>query len=200
MDEREREPGAASRDVLEAVEFTAVEDPPRPGIVAELDRVAVNGGCELVAIDVVDPRGALDDPDEHVHVVVSARPFLHAVLQSEAANEAIPALSTRSGFGGHDGEPSFEWFHPLTIDGHVAWLLVRGGAYERWERPQAEAKELGRAFVETLFGDRYEDVTARHSTDQWSDWFETVPHWDDTLYCYDAREKRIWVLLFSDTD
>lgn len=194
------EPGDASREVLDDVEFAAVADPPRPDVVDELDRVAVNGGCELLALDVRDPRGRLDEPDVGIHTVVGAEPFLDAVLRSDAVNDALPALSTREGFGGHHGTPTFEWFHPLTIDGHVAWLLVRGGAYEGWERPQSEAKALGRGFVEVLFGDRYEDVTARHSTDQWSDWFATVPHWDDTLYCYDAREKRVWLLLFSDTD
>lgn len=192
--------GREAERLAERVSFAPAPDPVRPAIVAELDAVAVNGGCALLAIDVEDD-GALDALDRPAAFeAVSSEGFLHAVLTSEAANEACPALDTRGGFGGADGSPAFEWSHALTTAGHVAWLLVRGGAYGEFDGSHAEAKALGEGFVDDLFGDRYEDVAVRRTTDRWSDWFATVPHWDETLVCCDVAETRVWVLLFTDTD
>jgi len=185
----------------EHVGFDPVGEPPRPKLVDELDAVAVNGGCELVGLDIEDPGGVLSAADRaRAHGLVTDRAFIRSVLTSDAFDSAVTGLDTRDGFAGPDPDPDFEWFHATKVDGHAAWLLVRGGAYARFDGSQAEAKALGREFVDALFGDRYEDVACRRSTDQWSDWFVGIPHWDETLYLCDVRARRAWVLLLSDTD
>lgn len=188
------------RRLQEHLSLSRLSLDPVPRIVTELDAVSANGGCVLIGLSVEDPDAICEYFEASNMSADNTEAFFTAVLTSDAINDALPALETRDGFGGSHETVDFEWLYPTKVDGHVAWLLVRGGAYDSFDGSAAEAKEMGRAFFATLCDDRYEDLTVRRSTTQWSDWFQGTVHWDETLCLFDEGHNRIWVCLFTDTD
>lgn len=106
-------------------------------------------------------------------------------------------------FRGIDAEAledrGFEWITPLTLDGELASLLVRGGAYVNFEGTAREAKALGAAFCEALCGERILEIEVYRSKLPWSKWFRDVAS-DSTFVVVDRQLQRIVVLAATDTD
>jgi hypothetical protein len=87
----------------------------------------------------------------------------------------------------------------FTLDGELAQALFQGGAYTQFTGTASEAKELGRAFVQALFGDRYDEIVVYHSNVAWAAWFRDIA-WDTTWVMIDQRHLTIDVLCITDTD
>lgn len=93
----------------------------------------------------------------------------------------------------------FEWSSSLTLDGELARLLVAGGAYEKFEGTQKEAKLLGACVADSLFSDRFIDVLVFRCWKPWSSWFCDVA-WDCTTILIDKRLQVVTVLVSTDSD
>jgi hypothetical protein len=87
----------------------------------------------------------------------------------------------------------------FTLDGELAETLVNGGAYEKFRGSGAQAKQIGRAFCESLYGDRFEEVQIYKSWTAWSSWFGDVA-WDGTCFGLDKRSRYLWMLCVTDED
>lgn len=134
--------------------------------------------------------------------------LLENFLRSEELNASIDGLNTLNGFRETDygGEsikrPSDDFrYNALFVEGYVAWLLTRGGAYYGME-DKAKAKQLGRNFDEEIIEGRYNDFKSvwRMENIQWSDWFWGVEHWDETLVMADYGKQEVWILMFTSSD
>lgn len=186
-------------------------------VISELDEIADNGGALLRKFQIVDEDGVFEYDKEKPHgtigVMLERSGFLHDFLCSKELNESIDGLNTEDGFSGihwnadyangvvsEDGEQEFEWYHPLLVDGYLAWTLVKGGAYTWFDGTQAEAKALGRQFQREVIGNRYGSFNAWRVSAQWSEWFEGTDHWDETHILVDDDEMVIWLSMFTDTD
>jgi len=175
-------------------EAVPVGDDPLLEYVDTLDGLLVNGGAELARLrvpenDTFDWYAAANRLGE---VGVAER-----LLASDAPNDAVPALDTRDGV---TAAPDPERVHSLVLAGHLAVVLVQGGAYRSFEGSHAEARELAERARAALFGERYGEVAVRRSGAQWSDWFRGVPHPDDTWVALDRRTREVSVLVATDTD
>lgn len=187
-------------------------------VVSELDDVADNGGALVRKFRIVDEDGVFEyvqeTPNSSIYGMLTGSGFLHDFLRSTELNESIDGLGTEGGFSGYhwnadygegvksiDGDQEFDWYNSLFVDGYLAWLLVRGGAYTSVDMTHAEAKALGRQFEREVIGSRYESFHAwRLEEVQWSKWFRGTTHWDETLILADEDEKVVWLFLFTSTD
>ena len=95
--------------------------------------------------------------------------------------------------------PELTYLDSLVLDGHIALTLLGPGAYQAFRGTAAEAKELGRAAYDAMFGSRYEDVWVYTSGKAWCPWFFNV-NWDFTWIMIDDRENKLWLLCVTDTD
>ena len=195
------------------LEERPVENDVVRSVVDEVDAVSTNGKALIRSFRIVDEDGVFEyvreTPNSSLHGLLESGGFLETFLQSEALNDSIEGLNTRGGFLGYHWNPDhprvdereFEWYHPLFVDGYVAWILARGGAYDRYAGSNAEAKALGRQFEREIVGDRYESFRAwRLPEIQWSEWFVGIPHWDETLILADLDGKLLWLFMFTSTD
>ncbi|MEQ4210447.1 hypothetical protein [Actinopolymorpha sp. B9G3] len=87
----------------------------------------------------------------------------------------------------------------LNLDGILATIIVRGGAYKSFQRSAAEAKRLADEAVAALTGRRYEDFRLDRTHEPWTPWFFDVA-WDHTLVLTDYRKAEMTVLCVTDTD
>lgn len=124
--------------------------------------------------------------------------FFGHFLGSAAVRKALPELRIPDSLDGDLGF-SESWSGTLTLDGELAAILVRGGAYERFPGSPAEAKQLGMAFVETVVGTRHDQFHVYRSHRRWSGWFFDVA-WDGTYVLIDCANKETTLLCITDTD
>ena len=152
----------------------------------------VNGGAHVAAFDVTDS-------DEVAAWFIRRNRAEYGLadqlIRSAAFAEAMPAV-TSLGFVGTAG---FERSRSLLLDGELACSLQWGGAYTHPDLPGAQAKALGSAFCDSLFGDRYDDVDVDYSSARWSHWFKGVA-WDSTWVITDKRHRHLTVLCITDVD
>jgi len=92
--------------------------------------------------------------------------------------------------------PQLEWGSSFTLDGEIAEVVFRGGAYERYTGTPAQAKELGVRFCDEAFGNRYHEVRAYRTFDRWHEWFRYVE--GVTWLWLDKRRREIWLLCVTD--
>jgi hypothetical protein len=96
--------------------------------------------------------------------------------------------------------PGFRLRTPLGMEGDLASMLLRGGAYEDFQGSIEQARSLSRRFMEAIFGvDFPRQVWVAHSDQPWAKWFEDVA-WDGTFVVQEYRHKRIVLLCVTDTD
>ncbi len=199
-----------------SVEERPIDDEIILEVMDEIDGCPKNGGALLRKFEIVDDDGVFEyvseTPNASRYSLLQTSGFLHDFLRSKELNESIEGLNTENGFSGYhwkekDGEPigadeeqELDWYHSLHVDGYLAWVMCRGGAYESFGGTQAEAKSLGRQFDQAVINDRYEDFFAwRIPNKQWSEWFIGVIHWDETLLLVDKEKKVIWLFMFTST-
>jgi len=205
------------------LEELSVENERVRSVVSELDDAVTNGGALVRKFRILDEDGVFEYVQEtrngSVYDLLEHGGFLHDFLRSTELNESVDGLDTEEGFSGYhwnanptDGivsgdvasernDQQFDWFHPLYVDGYLAWVLVRGGAYSSFDGTQAEAKALGRQFEQEVIDGRYESFYAWRLEDvQWSEWFLGVPRWDETLLLVDGAERIVWLFMFTSTD
>ena len=99
------------------------------------------------------------------------------------------------------GEPpafDLETSGPLLLEGELAGLLSRGGAYVRFAGTDAEAKRLAADAARDLLQDRYEDFRVYFSCAVWTPWFDDVA-WDATWLLVDDVNMEVTVLVTTDT-
>jgi hypothetical protein len=160
---------------------------------SELRRLNVNGGAAYAAF-AVSGNAEFDwfaKRNRWDEVSFFSRFLTHATVRS-----ALPDVTKEPRF---DERASFEWGSSLSLDGELARKLVMGGAYEKFDRPPREAKQLAIAVCDALFGDRYLDVEVFHCWNAWSDWFCDVA-WDHTCIIIDKRKQTVAVVASTDTD
>lgn len=129
-----------------------------------------------------------------------AYPTFRTLLESEAARSALPQILDPSPFP-LGTPPDFDGVAggPLLLDGELAALLVRGGAYERFRGTHREAKAIAVAAARDLIDDRYEDFEVFHSYRAWSPWFFDNA-WDQTWLLVDRRDAEVTLICTTDTD
>jgi hypothetical protein len=182
---------------------TAFEPAPAPQgpavrqLLEGLARTHANGGVLLARLRATTPPPgrwftftSFLDVDQDVH----------DLLGSAAARAALADLGLPDPWP-HARPPRFEWTldGPLTLDGELAGVLVRGGAYVRFDGTAAQAKALAVAAVDELLQDRFEDVLVWGTSDPWTPWFQGVA-WDRTWLVVDRARGEVTVLCVTDTD
>lgn len=198
------------------------EDIKNENLIEVIDKIASvspNAKTVLRKFKIVEDEGIFEhvESDNRAEEAITATQsliesgrFIHRFLTSTELNKSVEGLNTENGFSGwhwndHEDQTNddreLEWYQPVFVDGYIAWLMIRGGAYGRFEGTQAEAKEWGRQFETELFEEKYEDFFVRRiNNKQWSEWFTGTQHWDDTLITVNVKEKRIWLFMFTATD
>lgn len=195
-----------------SIEELEIQNDQIQGVMTAVDDSPANGGALLRKFRILDEDGVFEyvrkTPNASVNNMLRFSGFLHDFLRSKELNDSIEGLNTEDGFSGYhwhedqqESDREFDWYHPLYVDGYLAWVMVRGGAYASFEGTQAEAKAFGRQFDQNVFEDRYEDFSVwRIQNEQWSEWFVGTIHWDETLLIADEEAKLIWLFMFTSTD
>jgi hypothetical protein len=98
-----------------------------------------------------------------------------------------------------DLNSKFEWLSPLLMPGYMAWALDSGGAYERPKMKAMQMRDLANAAVDQMVGGRYENALFFHSNTPWAEFFMDVA-WDHTWILTQLEERRVHVILATDTD
>lgn len=87
----------------------------------------------------------------------------------------------------------------LGLDGDLAEVIVEGGAYEAFNGPACDAKDIASAAVDALTERRYEDFRLESSEVAWTPWFKNVA-WDATFVLTDRARCETTVLCITDAD
>jgi hypothetical protein len=122
--------------------------------------------------------------------------FFGRFWQARSVAAALPYPPHEPNLVGHS---EFAWTQRVALPGILATPLVRGGAYESWNRTAREAMQLGLTAAEVLLEGDFEEPTVFVSESAWSSFFFDVA-WDYTVMVIDAKRRRIEVLLATDTD
>jgi hypothetical protein len=180
---------ALNQDVFVPVAFAS---PALDELLAEIRATHVNGGAEFAMFEL------RTTPPVNWYLArnrFGEIGFFEHLLQSAAFRAALPKVAAPEGLGALE----WQWSSSYVFDGDLAQLLMAGGAYEKTKKSGPEAKQLGAAVCESLFGDRYEEVMLFKTFKPWGPWFCDVA-WDATWVGVDKGAKRIWVLCVTDTD
>jgi hypothetical protein len=157
-----------------------------------------NGGtvvCRLKATGMAEPSrwfSTATFADEHE--------AFRGLLTSDAAGSAMPDVVVGEVFP--PGQPPV--FHQVTsgallLEGELAGMLSRGGAYVPYAGTDAEAKQLAAAAARDLLQDRYEDFRVFFSDVPWTSWFFDIA-WDVTWLLVDDANHEVTIIVSTDTD
>lgn len=169
-----------------------IEAPATAKLIRAFDNVLTHGGARLATF-------AVDYADGTAHWFLSRNRFeeygfVEQLLRSDAFAESLPDFVPVD-----PSDEDFSESSPLLLDEELAGALVWGGAYGRFDGPQAEAKRLGIEVSEELIGGRYEEFRVDRSFVAWSDWFGAVA-WDKTWLITDKRQRRVTLICLTDED
>ena len=191
---QDRPTDAEIRWMWRSLALSSVDSPPdTESYLAELRRVNVNGNVIFglfqvegnKSLDWFASRNRWDEAD-----------FFRRLLGHSAVRQRWPDLVEKI----RDEQfPDFEWGSSLTLDGELARSLVIGGAYERFNGPPREAKNLAARFCDARFDDRYLDIEVFWCWNASSAWFHDVA-WDRTCVIIDRRRRSVGLLCSTDTD
>ena len=187
-------------------------------VVNKIASVSPNAKTILRKFNIVEEEGIFEHvesdqsylpADPTKSFLINSR-FIYDFLTSKELNNSIDGLNTGDGFSGwhwnkdHENQTNedrdLESYEPLFVDGYIARLMIKGGAYGSFEGTHAEAKEWGRQFEDQIFDGKYEDFFIKSTELQWSEWFRGTNCWDDTLIIINSKKKNIWVFMFTATD
>lgn len=176
-------------------------------VVDELDNLADRGGAILKKFKIRDENEVFeyvqDTSGGNIYGFFNQN--MIQIITSQELNETKGNIYSRKRLPQalvEETWPGKFWYSPVFVDGYIAWLLIRGGAHSQpFKNRQSEAKKLGQQFEEEIVNERYEDfLTWRIKDLQWSDWFQGIRHWDDTLIAVDKKKKEFWLFKFTSTD
>jgi len=191
---QERPSPAAIKKTLSETIFAHVpfESPAIEEHLKQLRLTHANGGAEFAMFSFPN--------NETLHWFISRNrfseiDFFERLLTSDTLRIALPQLKAPKKLKSLD----WEWSSSYLLDGEMARTLMSGGAYKHFQRGGAEAKRMGAAVCESLFGDRYEDIMLFKTFNPWSDWFCEIA-WDVTWIGVDKAKLLIWLLCVTDTD
>lgn len=163
--------------------------------VAEVRSLYGNGGCLVARFRAVSYS---DVTGWFVSRWMSEEYELFRLLfESHAFREAFPLLQVPERLDRVPGGLARE--HVLMLDGYLAQILVRGGAYTTFQGSGARAKDLATVAVDAVIGRRFEDFEVHVSQSPWTGWFCDVA-WDQTIVVLDRRSAEITVICATDTD
>ena len=172
-----------------------------PGVARYLEALAPtrkDGATKVVrlkAVDVADSAAWF-----RTGALIYEHETFRNLFTSEAAMHALPEVLVGSIFP--SGEPpAFDLVTsgPLMLEGELAGLLSRGGAYVRFAGTDSEAKRLAADAARDLLQDRYEDFRVYFSYAAWSSWFDDIA-WDATWVLVDDVNREVTILVTTDTD
>lgn len=179
------------------IRFTpaTVNSPTALRLVETFGSVLTPAGGALIAAFTVD------DVDDTGHWFLSRNRFdeygfIQQFLTSDAVATALPSLAP---VNPTQLQAKFDESDPLLLDGQLAKALVYGGPYQKFDKPQVEAKRMCLEVCEELMGDRYEDFRLDRSSTSWAHWFHGT-FWDGTWVITDKRSERVTLLCITDTD
>ena len=98
-----------------------------------------------------------------------------------------------------EGDLGFGQESRFVAMGRLAQVISSGGAYCRFEGPDANVLTLSQDFMQAAFGGRYAESPAYLSWKPWSPWFKGIA-WDASFFWFDLRTATATVLLSTDTD
>ena len=180
------------------VTLTAVNLPTEPfgKFIAQVRRSHDNGGAYLAAFDVgTDPvfdwyasRNRLSEDG-----------LLEGFVTHSVVREALPELRIPASIKPSTCNGGFRMFDEFLLDGTLAHVLYRGGAYTKPQGDGSAEKMLALEVCEAMFGLRYGEILCNPNYDAWTPWFKGIA-WDLTIVVFDLRTRRIWFLAVTDTD
>ena len=85
------------------------------------------------------------------------------------------------------------------FDGQLAARLHSGGAYSHPRGDGKAEKQLALDFCDTLFQQRFSEVSLFTSHEAWTPWFHGIA-WDWTAVLFDRRRRMLHILAVTDTD
>jgi hypothetical protein len=170
-----------------------LENPAIDELLKHLRSTHSNGGAEFARFAVsahpvlhwFGSRNRLEEIDFFTHLV--SHPSVVATFSPVIT--ASPEISLKL-WGG---------VPPFTLAGELAWVLVQGGAYDKFSGTAREAMNVAGSFCDALFGDRFTEILQFKSHESWTGWFYNVA-WDGTWLGFDKRESKVWLLCITDTD
>lgn len=177
-----------------AAPFSRVEfrDPAHDELLSDLRPTHANGGAEFAAFELQhDPvlhwfvsRNRFDEISLFERLFVSQ--LFSAALPDVEVTGAVPPIQ-------------WEWSTSYMLDGDLAGTLVDGETYKRSKRSGREAKVLGQAVCDALFGARCDEVMVFRTHKAWCSWFYDIA-WGRTWVVVGKRLRHISVLAVTDTD
>lgn len=124
--------------------------------------------------------------------------FPHHFLSSRAVRSSLPQLNAPESI---PRSMKFEYETSSTafgLGGELAHTVYRGGLYEPFRSPAAEAMDIGAAAADAITERRYGDFISWRSHEPWSPWFSGVL--DFTLILLDRGARRVSLLCLTETD
>ncbi|WP_158057956.1 hypothetical protein [Halorussus halophilus] len=200
------------------IEFEPVEiaDSEITDVVSIFEEMMINGGAVLAVVRITNQPALAYRAASHVDAgaafyehLFTSEAFATAAGEMEVGDELLVDLHRAE-----IEEPTIERLSPYKVDGHLASLLMFGGAYygfegggPDWEEAPstygtaADAKRMGEQFVDTAFDYRFSDLDAYRTSEQWCNWFQPpILAWDETLVVIDKRYRLVWILCLTDMD
>jgi hypothetical protein len=156
-----------------------------------------NGGAYLIAFD-TGPDPVFDWYASRNRLRENG--VLEGFVTHSVMRVALPELLIPESFRSKDTcKTGFTWLDPFLLDGTLAQVLYRGGAYHNSQGDGRAEKTLALDVCDAMFGLRYGEISCNQNHDAWTPWFRGVA-WDLTVVVFDRRTRRIWFLSVTDTD
>lgn len=158
-----------------------------------ITRMYANGGLVLQRFAARKPA-AFDSAWGHDNVGPPQR-MLTAFLERPEVRSALASVQFESA----RTMPPFRTLGLFELEGALTSILLGGGAYISGLESEDEARNLSRAFVDALVGDKRRSALAFAYAGHWTPWFHDVA-WDFTCFVFDPVRKCWWALFLTDTD
>ena len=171
----------------------SIDTPPIGEFLSAFGSVYVNGG-----VIVRSYRMAKETHFDHglQHYTKSTDQIFRALLTNPSVMSALPELEIRLPL---KPVPRFSLLSAFAMEGELTHLLLCGGAYQQYESV-ARARKLTRRFMESLVGEKMQNVgLAGYSSTPWTTWYYNAA-WDATFVLYQQKARRFVVICLTDTD
>ena len=169
----------------------SLEKPQAQALFDALQGVYSNGAVILCCLKSSEISGLMNNSQLCLHELVISQ-----FLKSQTVQQAVPELKI-------DNELILPALHPLNsyeLEGSLVQILINGGAYNKWQSSEDEARSLARNFLDLVAAEKYRSrVSGIRFYSAWTDWFYDVA-WDSTFVIFNAATQKWWLLCTTDTD